>query len=210
MKTLFIGVSGVAASGKDLFFNLLKRELDERGIPAYKYSLADSLKEEVNGYLKEHYQIDIFNCTRREKDSVRPFLVFHGSMKRVESEGRHWIEILDKKITEENLTGVVCVTDIRYDEFEGDEVDWVKGELGGVLVHIKREGIKPANKEETKQDPSLINKSNYKIEWPTLQGCQKDIESQLIEQYITKFADWLLNDHGLILSEQSKRERLRK
>jgi len=195
MKTLFIGISGVAASGKDLFFNLLKNELDKRGIAAHKYSLADSLKGEVNEYLKEHHRVDIFNCTRREKDSVRPFLVFHGSMKRAASEGRHWIEILDKKITKEKLTGVVCVTDIRYDEFEGDEVDWIKEELGGVLVHIKREAVEPANEEEERQDPSLINKSNYKIEWPTLQGCQKDIESQLTKEYIIKFSDWLLNEN---------------
>ena len=195
METLFVGISGVAASGKDLFFNLLKSELDKRGIPAHRYSLADSLKEEASDYLKEHHQVDIFNCTRREKDSVRPFLVFHGSMKRAASEGRHWIEILNSKMKEENLAGVICVTDIRYDEFEKDEVDWIKGELGGALVHIKRDGVGPANKEEERQDPSLINKSNYKIEWPTLQGCQKDIESQLTKEYIIKFCDWLLNEN---------------
>ena len=46
MKTVFVGISGVAGSGKDLFFKLLKNELDKKGIAAHRYSLADSLKRE--------------------------------------------------------------------------------------------------------------------------------------------------------------------
>lgn len=195
MKTLFIGISGVAAAGKDLFFNLLKNELDERDIKAHSYSLADALKRECQPYLLRHHGIDILYCTREEKDSVRPFLVFHGTMKRASSKGRHWIEILNKRITKENLTGVVCITDIRYDEFEGDEVDWIKEELGGVLVHLKREGVGPANSEEEGQDPKLLKKCDYSIEWPTIKGGQNEVESQLTEKYIKKFVDWLLNEN---------------
>ena len=44
MKRLFIGISGVAGSGKDLFFKLLKNELNKRSIDAYRYSLDDSQK----------------------------------------------------------------------------------------------------------------------------------------------------------------------
>jgi hypothetical protein len=194
MKTVFVGISGVAGSGKDLFFKLLKNELDKKGIAAHRYSLADSLKRECSPYLLQHHQIDIFNCSRKEKDSVRPFLVFHGTMKRNASKGRHWIEILNRKITEENLTGVVCVTDIRYDEFERDEVDWVKDELGGVLVHICHKGVKPANAEETRQDPRLLEKCDYPIEWTTVKGGQNEVESQLTEKYVNKFVDWLLNE----------------
>ena len=38
-----IGISGVAGSGNDTFFNLLSER-----VPCRKYSLADELKREVN------------------------------------------------------------------------------------------------------------------------------------------------------------------
>jgi pantothenate kinase-related protein Tda10 len=200
MKTLFIGISGVAGSGKDLFFKLLKNELGKKNINTHRYSLADSLKQECNDYLKSHHQIDIFNCSREEKDSVRPFLVFHGTMKRNQSEGRHWIDVLDKKIKQEAHSGVICVTDIRYDKFDGDEVDWIKNELDGILIHVNQEGIGPANEEEASQDPRLLKKSNYRIEWKSEEGGQKDIESQLTEKHITKFIKWLTDDYGYLFS----------
>jgi hypothetical protein len=201
MKRLFIGISGVAGSGKDLFFKLLKNELNKRNIDAHRYSLADSLKQECNDYLKAHHNIDIFNCTRAEKDSVRPFLVFHGTMKRSRSKGRHWIELLDNQIKLDGHTGVICVTDIRYDKFEGDEVDWIKNELNGILVHVNQEGIAPANDEEASQNPQLLKKSDYRIEWKSEEGGQKEIESQLTEKHIVKFTDWLLHDYGYRFSE---------
>ena len=195
MKTVFVGISGGAGSGKDLFFKLLKNELDKKSIAAHRYSLADSLKRECRPYLLDHHKIDIFNCSRKEKDSVRPFLVFHGTMKRAASKGRHWIEILNKRMTEENLSGVVCVTDIRYDEFDGDEVDWIRGERKGVLVDISQEGIAPANSEEAGQNPKLLEKCDYPIEWATIKGGQSEVESQLTEKYVKKFVDWLLNEN---------------
>jgi hypothetical protein len=208
MKRLFIGISGVAGSGKDLFFKILKNELDKRGVDAHKYSLADSLKRECNSYLKEHHQIDIFNCTREEKDTVRPFLVFHGTTKRNKSKGRHWIEILDKKIKEDSLTGVVCVTDIRYDEYDNDEAGWIKNELNGILVHIQHKGIGPANEEETRQDPRILKGSDYCIEWETEKGGQKEVEDKLSRKHVAKFIEQLEHDYGYLFSKGSKGKEL--
>ena len=37
---------------------------------------------------------------------------------------------------------IPIVTDIRYSEYKKDEVDWVKNELNGVVVHISQYEIK--------------------------------------------------------------------
>ena len=32
----------------------------------------------------------------------------------------------------------LVITDVRYDEYNNDEVDWLKNELGGTLVHLSQ------------------------------------------------------------------------
>ena len=133
---MVIGLSGVAGAGKDLFFSLLSEKLN-----CQKFSLADALKNEVGLFSYPQYGIDPLDCTREEKNTIRPLLVLHGTFKRDQSEGRHWIEQLNKKILLNVLNdSIVVITDIRYDDYPKDEVFWLKEELGGVLVHISLYG----------------------------------------------------------------------
>ena len=75
------------------------------------------------------------------------------------------------------------ITDIRYDDYEMDEVSWLKDELGGILIHISMIGedgepIPPANPEEARNNPELIEKADFKVEWPYKKDC-KNIEKEL-------------------------------
>jgi hypothetical protein len=171
-----IGLSGVAGSGKDLFCEYLIKELSLYNVIGKRYALADKLKEETNQWLKSQYGIDIFTCDRDKKNLVRPFLVFHGRMRRIESKGTHWTSYLRGQILGEKPP-VAIVTDIRYDEYEKDEVTWIK-EMGGALIHITayreeanpRFGItkafvSPPNVDEEKNDPRVKALADLRIEW---------------------------------------------
>jgi tRNA A37 threonylcarbamoyladenosine biosynthesis protein TsaE len=168
-----IGLSGVAGSGKDLFCQYLISELGIRNVQAKRYALADRLKEEANKWLV-NYDIDIFTCDRTTKEMVRPFLVFHGKMRRLSSKGVHWTTILQSQINGEQPE-VAIVTDVRYDDYEKDEVTWLKS-MKGVLVHISayressngRNYILPPNEDEAKNDPKVKAKADHLVDWQVI------------------------------------------
>ena len=193
---MVIGLSGVAGAGKDLFFSLLSKRLN-----CQKFSLADALKTETVPFCRDQYGIHPLTCSREEKDLIRPLLVFHGTFKRDLSEGRHWIEELNKKINKNNLTNsIVIITDIRYDDYSKDEVYWLKRELGGILVHISlyeeipslcgshTKNFKgPINDEEARNNPKLESQADYNVRW---KKAQNNKEKEL-EPYIDGFISWL-------------------
>tara|TARA_Y100000310_G_C20406489_1_gene679897 strand:+ start:179 stop:805 length:627 start_codon:yes stop_codon:yes gene_type:complete len=201
----YIGLSGVAGAGKDLFFSLLSKR-----IPCQRFSLADGLKSDVRDWCMENYNIDPLTCDRASKDMIRSFLVFHGSQKRNASKGRYWIERLHNSIMhwEGSHSGqgkLGVITDIRYDDFKNDEVSWIKEELKGKLIHISmykevpdygegvlmREQKMPANEEETRNDPKLIDKADFRIEWKHMENGRID----LLAPYIDKFIKWYATEN---------------
>ena len=194
-----IGITGVAGAGKDTFCDFLSVR-----IPCERYSLADELKREVSQWCRMHYHVDPVNCNRDQKEIIRPFLVAHGSAKRSLSHGRHWIEKLHNKIIAADRSKFKIITDIRYDDYQNDEADWLQRELGGVLVHVSqykisacvddsimRMFLKPANAEEARNDPKLKEKSNFQIEWEFVNNGR--IEE--LEPYVDEFLRWLNDDH---------------
>ena len=82
IKKMYLGVSGVAGAGKDLFYSIFKKEMEKRSMSVNRYAPADSLKKEVSDFTKEAYGIDALNCKGLDKELIRPFLVFHGTLKR--------------------------------------------------------------------------------------------------------------------------------
>ena len=183
---MIIGLSGVAGSGKDLFFTLMRRLINVK-----RFSLADNLKEDVNNFTLDKYGIHALNCSREDKEIIRPLLLFHGSVMRKRTSGRHWTEMLQKQINHANLPSEshVCITDIRYDEYEKDEVHWLKNEMNGILIHISQfytyknsetEGFEtnfllPPNELEEKNDPKLKEAADFRIEWPK---CERVSDAQ--------------------------------
>ena len=192
MASKLIGISGVAGSGKDLFYSLLKDHIN-----CEKFSLAEEIKSEMRDFIFNNYSIDILNCSWHEKNSVRSYLVAHGMSRRERSKGKFWIDKIEPKI-KESIFKHYCieggkddmypvVTDIRFDEYEQDEVYWLKNEMGGILVHIslfefkngKKIFNKPANSDEASQNPRLLEKADYIIEWEKVKGEKLDIHKAL-------------------------------
>lgn len=194
-KYKVIGLSGVAGSGKDLFCELLLNSYPN----TKRYSLADSLKSELRGNILKNTGIDILNCSREQKDTVRPLLVNYAKEKRESSQGRHWLRRLNQKMLP--LQENVCITDIRYDDYDHDEVYWLKHELGGVLVHISRYEIinnnkkfcEAPNEEERRNNPKLIAKADYVIQWPTFDGSESEVKAR-VKLEVDKFLGWLSDD----------------
>ena len=201
-----IGISGVAGAGKDLFFSILKKTLIKNNIPVHRYALADELKKEIAPMLQSLYGVDINSCDRETKDFYRPLLVFHGRTRREKTSGRYWTNKLNEKILSEKREGVICITDIRYDDYEKDEISWIRDEMNGVLVHISQYEVKHGepvrrigiNDDEKRFDPILKQKSDYRIEWERLDASQDSVEASLLK-HIEAFLSWLNKNERLRL-----------
>ena len=188
-----IGISGLAGSGKDTFFKLLSQRR-----PFKRFALADELKLGIRDELINDYDIDVLTCSRDEKEIVRPRLIEYAKKMRFESKGRHWVNILESKMLP--LTSSVCITDVRYDDYEEDEVHWLKNDMSGVLVHVSmyeevgsnlRVFETPPNEEEARNNPKLKEKADFIVEWPKLKKLdEKSIYSNL-SIYADNFLRWL-------------------
>jgi len=205
---LFLGISGVAGSGKDLFYSIFKKEMEKSSVTVERYAIADSLKKEVSDFTNQVYGIDALSCQGAEKELIRPLLVFHGKLKRDQTEGRHWIDRLQSVFDSRPSKGspdVSCITDIRYAKYKNDEVKWLKNELGGLLIHIsqyKKAVGEPyvkifrtgANEEEDSQEPLLKEAADYKLEWEFKKGSAQEIE-QYTKKKVINFIEWLRSRH---------------
>lgn len=187
-----IGLSGLAGAGKDLFYELISKEIKVK-----RFALADRLKADLQPRIHHETGVDIFNCSFEEKNSVRDRLVDYAKEKRQQSDGRHWIRRLNLDMLP--LQQSVCVTDVRYDDYKRDEVYWLKVELGGVLVHISKYTIlnnnekiffEAPNEEERRNDPKLKAKADYIIEWPVFGGHAEDVKGKL-KPYASEFIKWI-------------------
>ena len=197
---IIIGLSGVAGAGKDLFFNLLSKKLSVR-----RFALADKLKNECAAWCYTHYDVDPLGCSREEKAKIREFLVFHGTYKRKLSNGRHWIDKLSPDIGSFLLNAqtddVPVITDIRYQEYDKDEVYWLKNELNGVLVHISQYNVPehgwpeekydlpPANSEEERMDPILEKNADFLVKWEKIK-CDNPLDNDYLNSEVDKFVSW--------------------
>ena len=209
----FVGLTGLAGSGKDLFFSLSKDILKKKRKVACRVSLADQLKEQTKSTLKSMFDIDPTDCSREEKDEIRDFLVFYGALKRKETRGRYWIKKAEKTIQaiKQNLlaehvkNAVIFITDIRYDDYPSDEVSWLKDELFGKLVHISQwywfsdveEGarikkyILPANEEEERNDPKLKAKADYLFEAQRIESTVEEEVKEILRPQMKEFIQWM-------------------
>ena len=170
-KPIVIGVSGVAGSGKDTFCEILTKYFSGLDRKCFSFSFAEALKKQVKENSLDLYGIDPTSCSRDEKNIIRPFLVAHGKIMRDLSNGRHWVDIVDKKIVPGKIN---LISDVRYCEYPEDEVFWIKNNRG-CLVHVSRYTviknekifIGPANSEETRNDKIIKNLADFTIEWET-------------------------------------------
>ena len=87
------------------------------------------------------------------------------------SQGKHWVNILEKKI---EINKINVISDVRYNEYPEDEAVWIKKKKG-CLIHLSRYDIvnnkkvyiPPANNDEDKNDPLVKKVSDFRVEWQT-------------------------------------------
>ena len=177
-----IGISGVAGCGKNTLSSIIIKLLQRMELPYRELSIANNLKQEISWVSRELYGINSSNCTREEKDTIRPLLVAHGVIKRELSNGRHWVEMLNKELAPDKIN---IITDVRFNKYEKDEVYWLKKEINGVLIHLsrydeikgKRVFFSPANEEERRNDPLVKKESDFALNWKTEEDQTKKIIS---------------------------------
>jgi len=177
-----IGISGVAGCGKNTLSDIIIKLLQRLELPYRELSIANNLKQEVSWVSRELYGINSSNCTREEKDTIRPLLVAHGEIKRKLSNGRHWVEMLNKELAPDKIN---IITDIRYNKYEKDEVFWLKNEINGVLIHLGRYDqvnggrvyFPPVNEAERTNDPGLKREADFLLKWKSEKDQTKKIIS---------------------------------
>jgi hypothetical protein len=178
MSVLYIGIAGVARSGKDSLAleieNLIKTS---RGLTIHRISLAQPLKEDCKDFIKDYLGLNVFTDNNEEKATFREFLVWYGKVKRQQTEGKYWTNLLDQRV-EEYRPDVCIIPDVRYQQYEGDEVSWLKAKPKNILIHLQRiaingEIVPPANMDESINDSIIQNSADYKIIWPTFMDDHK-------------------------------------
>lgn len=179
MKAKVIGVCGLARSGKDTIYNLCNPVISSMGKSCKRLAFADELKQESDEFLIKNIGISAFTEDSREKELIRPFLVTYGTHLRRRLNKECWIEKVDEKL-KETKEDFVFITDVRYE----NEIEWVHN-LGGISIHVEREGIEAPNEEEAKNDPILKNNSLLNVKWKTLKDENPSLVNTNISEIIT-------------------------
>lgn len=196
MKVI-IGIAGLAGDGKDSVCKILKEYFESRTKSLfYRISLADVLKRDCLSACLELYGVNSIHCSREQKEKIRDLLVFYGKVMRNKTRGKHWTQQAEKtikQITQKEKDGIFCVPDIRYAEFEQDEVQWLKSFENSYLIYVKKYTLQPnpfseleiskqiktyspaVNSQEAYHSPLVEKLADYVIEW---QDCSPQTPEQ--------------------------------
>ena len=86
-----ISCCGSAGAGKNTFADIIQNKFKEKGLAAQQMSLAEPLKAGLRDFIFNRYRIDIYDCTREEKDSIRHIIVAASKEKRANTDGRYFV-----------------------------------------------------------------------------------------------------------------------
>lgn len=192
MSVLYIGIAGVARSGKDsLALEIENLIRSYKGKTIYRTSLAQPLKEDCKDFIKQYLGLNVFTDNNEEKATFREFLVWYGKVKRQQTEGKYWTNLLDERV-KKFQPDVCIIPDVRYQQYEQDEVSWLKAKENNILIHLQRiaingEIVPPANMDESINDSIIQNSGDYKIVWPTFTDENK-------QENMREFAEKAFND----------------
>lgn len=159
-----IGISGAARVGKDTLCRALIRFFKTKKIKAKRKSIAgDTVKKDLKKIIKKKANINSFTEDNFEKTLIRPLLVEYGKLMRNQTKGRYFIEKF--KCDNESIT---IIPDIRYAEYDKDELFWIKNEKQGFLIFIDHEQVSDANETEKVNNKIIKKQVNFTLNWSTL------------------------------------------
>jgi len=205
-EPIYIGITGLARTGKNLFCDIATKILhDKYKLQASTYALAYELKCDCDHFIYDKLNLNVFSEITEEKNVFRPLLVWYAGVKRKQTNGRYWLELLEKRIKREN-TNVIFISDLRYCEYAKDEVYWLKNELKGKLVHVskytygfptdgrhikvvndktKKIYTEPPNIDESINDPKMKKYADYCMEWEDVGG-KNLINNEYLNEQVEK------------------------
>ena len=169
-----VGICGVARSGKDSLFKIIKSSLDSQGINCLRISIADSLRQELSEFLHKQLGISPWTECHSEKEIIREVLVSWSRVRR-SLDKDYWI----KRINSQLQDGYNIITDVRYE----NEIEYIK-RLDGKCIFVERlidnEGtpLRPPNNEELINTVPLKDICNSTLTWNNLDNYTHD---QLID-----------------------------
>ena len=184
MNTNFlIGISGNARSGKDTFCEIAKKILSKKKVGAARAAFADELKKDLDDLCRQKIGISAFTKDSKEKEIIRPLLVSYGTDVIRAMDEQWWINRLERTLgIHQHMSLLPIITDVRYP----NEMEWIQRKHNGVLIHITRKGIGPANKEEKENNSILKKGADYRIMWPTFGEDNLDRAEPFVKRVIYK------------------------
>jgi ribosomal silencing factor RsfS len=178
---MIIGISGYARTGKDTFGISLQRVLKTYKINCELIAFANVLKEDLDGFLLDKFNISAFTKKDEEKFLIRPMLVAYGESKRNQSPN-YWIDQIKEKVKNK----LIIITDVRYE----NEARWIV-DNGGFLIHLNRQRedgsyIEAPNPQEAENNPKVENLASLKIVWQTIES-DGSVDENTIDQIVESF-----------------------
>jgi hypothetical protein len=188
-----IGICGNARSGKDTFCEYAKRFLSKKKVGAARAAFADELKADLDQLCREKIGISAFTSDSKEKNIIRPLLVTYGTDIIRSMDENWWVEKLERKLgVHQTMEILPIVTDVRYP----NEMEWIQKKHNGVLVHVTRKGVGPANKEEKINNAILKKGADYRIMWPTFGEENLDLADKYVRRVMNKVFKTKIKAHG--------------
>jgi hypothetical protein len=186
-NNMIIGISGYARSGKDTFGISLQRILKTYKVNSEINAFANVLKEDLNQFLIDKFNISAFTKNDAEKFLIRPMLVAYGESKRNQNPN-YWID----QIKEKAKNKLTIITDVRYE----NEAKWII-DSGGFLIHLNRQKqdgsyVEAPNPQEAENNPKVANLASLKIVWQTIEtngSVDENTIDQIVESFICSCED---------------------
>lgn len=167
-KPYIVGVAGNAGVGKDTLARILKSKFTHHGLQSEIFSLAFQLRGETDKILRK-FNLNVWTQNREEKSVFRNFLVEYAELARRKSSGQYFWGKLDKMFKNSYWKDldIALISDVRFCEYEKDEVWWVKKNGMLVLVDAYKDCAKilPANKKEQHNYPKLKENCDFRLVW---------------------------------------------
>jgi hypothetical protein len=173
-KKVVIGISGYARSGKDTLANILKSSFIENNVSTKIFSFAYALKNDINDFCLSKIGISSFSEVTELKSKIRPILIAYGQVQRSISSGTYWLNKLKPEINNffDNGGDVAIVSDLRFKEYDFDEVDFIRSYKNNMIITVSRimeNGIlnTAAHESESENLPRISKLADYELTWNT-------------------------------------------
>jgi hypothetical protein len=179
-----IGISGYARSGKDTLASIMKDFLTDKKVKTKIFSFAYALKKDIDDFCLSKIGISSFSEITEMKSKIRPILIAYGQVQRNISSGTYWVNKLKPEIDMffENNGAVAIISDLRFKEYEFDEVDFIRSYKNNMVITVSRimeNGIlnTAAHESESENLPRISRIADYELTWNT-NGNKNELKNQ--------------------------------